>query len=250
LGAWQGYNRLCALGFLGVAAQPPGQALLQGSNRMTVAQLKDKKAKIFEDDISDEVLQQYLSKSFVTVDTETRGLNVRRDRLCVVQICDDDNNTALVRYRDGKRLSQLGDTNLKKLLEAPQVLKVFHYARFDLTVLKYYLNARTAPIFCTKIASKLVRTYSDRHSLRDLSRELLGTEMDKSDQTSDWAKSDLTDSQLEYAANDVKLLVPIYLKIKEMIEREGLTDLAQRCFGFVETVCELDFKGYPNIFDH
>jgi ribonuclease D len=116
--------------------------------------------------------------------------------------------------------------------------------------LKYYLGAQTRPVWCTKIASKLVRTYSDRHSLKELGRELLGMEMDKNDQTSDWAKEDLTDSQLEYAANDVKLLVPIYLKIKEMVDREGLTELAERLSNFVEVISDLDARGWTNIFDH
>jgi ribonuclease D len=217
---------------------------------MTATSVKESKPKIYEGDISDEALKHYLAQAFVTVDTETRGLNVRRDRLCLVQISDNDGQTSLVRFKDRVKLPVQHETNLKKLLEAPNVMKVFHFARFDLGVLKYYLNARVKPIWCTKIASKLVRTYTDRHSLKDLSRELLAIEMDKSDQTSDWAKEDLTESQLEYAANDVKLLVPIYHRMKEMIEREQLSDIARRLFDFVEVVCELDFKGYSNIYEH
>jgi len=212
--------------------------------------VKESKPKIYEGDIGEEALKHYLTQPFVTVDTETRGLIVRRDRLCLVQISDNEGVTSLVRFQDRMSLPVTHDTNLKKLLEAPNVIKVFHFARFDLSVLRYYLNAKVKPVFCTKIASKLVRTYTDRHSLKDLSRELLGLEMDKSDQTSDWAKQDLTDSQLEYAANDVKLLVPIYHQIKGMVEREQMTELAQRLFDFVEVVCELDIKGFTNVFEH
>jgi len=212
--------------------------------------VKETKPKIYEGDISEEALKHYLAQTFITVDTETRGLNVRRDRLCLVQISDGEGETSLVRFRNRTKLPTQHETNLKRLFEAQNVLKVFHYARFDLGVIKYYLNASVKPIWCTKIASKLVRTYTDRHSLKDLSRELLAVEMDKSDQTSDWAKEDLTESQLEYAANDVKLLVPIYLRMKEMVEREQLNDLAKRLFEFVEVVCELDFKGFSNVFEH
>jgi ribonuclease D len=217
---------------------------------MTATSVKETKLKIYEGDISDEALKQYLAQTFVTVDTETRGLNVRRDRLCLVQISDKDGNVSLVRFRDRTKLPIEHETNLKKLLEAKNVLKVFHFARFDLAVLRYYLNAKTKPIWCTKIASKLVRTYSDRHSLKDLGRELLGLEMDKTDQTSDWAKEDLTESQLDYAANDVKLLVPIYDQMRQMVERENRTELAQRLFDFVEVVVELDMMGFANIFEH
>jgi len=217
---------------------------------MTVASVKAAKPKIFLDDISEDALKHYLAKTFITVDTETRGLNLRRDRLCLVQIADDEGYISLVRFLDRNALPIKHETNLKKLLEASQVLKVFHFARFDVSVLRYYLNAQVRPVWCTKIASKLVRTYSDRHSLKDLSKELLGLEMDKSDQTSDWAKEDLTDSQLEYAANDVKLLVPIYQRLKEMVEREQMTELAQRVFDFIEVVCDLDVRGFTNIFEH
>jgi ribonuclease D len=212
--------------------------------------IQEKKLNIFDEDISDDMLKHYLTQEFITVDTETRGLNVRRDRLCMVQIADQDGTISLIRFTDRSKLPVTGQTKLRKLLEAPNVLKVLHFARFDLNVLKYYLAAQVKPIWCTKIASKLVRTYTDRHSLKDLARELLGMEMDKSDQSSDWAREDLSESQLQYAANDVRLLVPIYLKMKTLIEREGLTELAHRLFGFVEVICELDFRGWNNVFEH
>lgn len=205
---------------------------------------------IFDNDLSEDLLKHYLLQDFVTVDTETRGLNIRRDRLCMVQISDQEKNVSLIRFLDGSKLPVTGQTRLGKLMQAPSVLKVLHYARFDVAVLKYYLGVSIKPIWCTKIASKLVRTYTDRHSLKDLARELIGLEMDKSDQTSDWARPDLSDSQLEYAANDVRLLVPIYLKMKALIDREGLNDVAQRLFTAVDVVSELDLKGYSNIFEH
>jgi ribonuclease D len=211
---------------------------------------QEKMLNIFEDDLSENMFRHYLEQEFITLDTETRGLNLRRDRLCMVQISDKDGYVSLVRFRDRNKLPVTGQTRLRELLETTSVLKVLHFARFDVAVLRHYLASRVKPIWCTKIASKLVRTYTDRHSLKDLARELLGVEMDKSDQTSDWARDDLSDSQLEYAANDVRLLVPIYLKMKTLIEREGLTDLALRLFDFVEVLCELDVRGWNNIFEH
>jgi ribonuclease D len=208
------------------------------------------KLNIFENDLSDDLLNHYLKQPFIAVDTETRGLNLRRDRLCMVQIGDNDGVISLVRFIDRSKLPVKGSSNLKTLLEAAKPTKVFHYARFDVAVLSYYLSAAVKPVWCTKIASKLVRTYTDRHSLKDLSRELLGVEMDKADQTSDWAREDLTDSQLEYAANDVRLLVPIYHKMKALIEREELSDLAQELFDFLSVVCRLDLGGWNNIFEH
>lgn len=212
--------------------------------------MQTKKLNIFDDDLSEEMLKHYLQQEFVTLDTETRGLNLRRDRLCMVQISDKDGNVSLVRFKDRTKLPVKDETRLKKLFQAPNVLKVLHFARFDVSVLKYNLSAKVAPIWCTKIASKLARTYTDRHSLKDLAKECLGMEMDKSDQTSDWAREDLSDSQLEYAANDVRLLVPIYQKMKALIEREGLTELAEKLFQFLPVVCELDVGGWNNIFEH
>ena len=212
--------------------------------------MQTKKLNIFDDDLSEELLKHYLTQEFITLDTETRGLNIRRDRLCMVQISDKDGNVSLVRFRDRTKLPVTRETRLKKLLEAPNVLKVLHFARFDVSVLKYNLSAKVAPIWCTKIASKLARTYTDRHSLKDLARELLAMEMDKTDQMSDWAREDLSESQLEYAANDVRLLVPIYIKMKALLEREGLMELAGKLFQFVPVLCELDVGGWSNVFEH
>lgn len=211
---------------------------------------KPTKIKICHEDLDQELLDHFLKQEFIAVDTETRGLIIPRDRLCLVQIAAADGTVALVRFTKNSTLPKAGKSNLKTLLEAPKLLKVFHFARFDVAVLKHYLLAETAPVWCTKIASKLVRTYADRHGLRDLAAELLGVEMDKTNQMSDWAKEDLTESQLTYAANDVRLLVPIYQKIKALLEREHLIELAEKLFPVVATICELDLRGWKGIFEH
>ncbi len=208
------------------------------------------KIKVCNDDLDKDLLEHFLKQEFIAVDTETRGLVIPRDRLCLVQIGAPDGTIALVRYTKNAKLPISTKTNLKTLMEAPKPLKVFHFARFDVAVLKYYLSIDVHPIWCTKIASKLVRTYADRHSLRDLAMELLGVEMDKSNQMSDWARDDLSQSQLEYAANDVKLLVPIYQKIKILLERENLLPLADKLSNFISTIGELDLKGWKGIFEH
>lgn len=208
------------------------------------------KIQICQDDIDQKLLDHYLKQEFITVDTETRGLVVQRDRLCLVQIASADGTVALIRFTKKSALPKTGKSNLRTLMETPQVLKVFHFARFDVAVLKYYLSASVQPLWCTKIASKLVRTYADRHGLRDLASDLLGIDMDKTNQTSDWAAEDLTESQLTYAANDVRLLIPIYKKMKVLIERENLTPLAQKLFAFVGTISELDLGGWKAIFEH
>jgi len=202
------------------------------------------KPELFEDDIPDHRLKQYLAKSLIAIDTETRGLIIPRDRLCLVQLCDDEGIVSFVRYH-GKDAP-----NLRKLLLAENVTKLFHYGRFDIAVMKHYIGVWTTPIWCTKIASKLVRTYTDKHSLKELCREQLGMEMDKSDQTSDWARDDLSESQLEYAANDVRVLPPLYLKMKALLEREGRLELAEKLFKFLPTQCELDLMGFNNTLEH
>lgn len=215
----------------------------------TEIMVKNRKPELFERDLPEERLQHYLTKPCIAIDTETRGLIVARDRLCLVQICDEDGLVSFVRFQHRSDLP--GDnSNLKKLMEAPQVMKLFHFARFDVGVMKYYLNADVNPIWCTKIASKLVRTYTDRHSLKDLSRELLGLEMDKTDQMSDWARADLSDSQLEYAANDVRVLHPLQKKLKALLEREDRLELAERLFKVLPVVCEVDLRGWKDIFEH
>ncbi len=209
-----------------------------------------KKPDVFEFDLPKERLEHYLKKDCVSVDTETRGLMVPRDRLCLVQICDDEGVVSFVHYPDRSKLPYAGESNLKTLFEAPSVTKLFHFARFDVAVLKYYLDIDINPIWCTKIASKLIRTYTDRHSLKHLVSELLGFELDKSDQMSDWARSDLSDSQVEYAANDVRVLLPIQRKLIDVLEREGRMDLAKQAFSVLPVICQLDLLGYRSLFEH
>lgn len=212
--------------------------------------VKQSKPELFEFDIPDERLNHYMKKTCLSVDTETRGLILYRDRLCLVQICDNEGVVSFVRFADPKSLPTTKQTNLKTLMENPEITKLFHYARFDVSVLKYYLGIDVNPIWCTKIASKLVRTYTDRHSLKYLVSELLGIELDKTNQTSDWARTDLSDAQLEYAANDVRVLIPLMEKLTVVLQREGRMDLAQKLFETLPLVCRLDSLGYKDIFEH
>ena len=184
----------------------------------------------------------------VAIDTETLGLNVNRDRLCLVQLSSGDGNAHLVQF-DG---SNYAAPNLKALLTNPAVLKIFHYARFDIAVLEKNLGVVTAPIYCTKIASKLVRTYTDRHGLKDLVGELVGIELSKQQQSSDWAASELSQQQLAYAASDVLHLHALKAKLDAMLAREGRTQFAEAAFGFLSTRAKLDLAGFgeDDIFSH
>ena len=207
--------------------------------------IEKQKPLLFDTDLPDDIFKTYSSRSVIAIDTETRGLNVHRDRLCLIQLCDETGLVAFVRFT-GKPAP-----NLKKLMEDPNVTKLFHFGRFDIGVMKHYMGVDINPVWCTKIASKLVRTYTDRHSLKELCSELLGMEMDKTNQSSDWAREDLSDSQLEYAANDVRVLIPLQRKFIALLEREGLTDIANRLFKFLPTICELDLRGWDqNIYSH
>jgi ribonuclease D len=187
--------------------------------------------------------------SSVAVDTETLGLNPLRDRLCVVQLSDGNGDAHLVKLSAD---DYAGAKNLKKVMADTSVLKIFHFARFDVAVMKQYLDVDVAPVFCTKIASKLVRTYTDRHGLKDLTRELLGINMDKQQQSSDWAASELSDDQKSYAASDVLYLHEMMGKLNDMLARENRADLAQSCFDFLPTRAALDLNGWAenDIFAH
>ncbi len=211
---------------------------------MTEEVLLSGKPDVYVDDLPDDVLQRYMQQDVIAIDTETRGLMLHRDRLCLVQFCDAKGVVSFVRFRGQPA------PNMVRLLSETSVTKLFHYGRFDIGVLKYYLGVWTNPVWCTKIASKLVRTYTDRHSLKELVRELLQKEMDKSDQSSDWAREDLSDSQLEYAANDVRVLMPIQRKLKIMLEREQRLELAQKLFAFLPIQCEIDLAGFKDLFEH
>lgn len=185
----------------------------------------------------------------VAVDTETMGLITPRDRLCLVQISDGRGDEHLVRFGVG---SAYAAPNLKAVLADPSRLKLYHFARFDLAALDHYLGVTAAPVFCTKIASKLVRTYTDRHGLKDLVRELLGKEVSKQQQSSDWGASELTEAQKDYAASDVRYLHAMHAILVERLAREKRTELAQACFDFLPARARLDLAGWPehDIFSH
>lgn len=179
----------------------------------------------------------------VAIDTETMGLNPVRDRLCLVQLSAGDGVCHLVQLRDGA----FAAPNLKALLVDPEVTKLFHFARFDLAALKYYLGVECRPVYCTKIASKLTRTFTDRHGLKDLCRELIGKDLSKQQQSSDWGAETLTPEQLKYAASDVLYLHEIRRKLDEMLAREGRTALAQSCFEFLPSRSALDLAGWSDV---
>jgi len=185
----------------------------------------------------------------VAIDTETMGLDPRRDRLCVVQLSSGDGHAHLVQIAKG----QTHAPNLEKMLADPNVLKLFHFGRFDIAMLQKAFGVRTAPVWCTKIAAKLVRTFTDRHGLKYLLAELVGTDVSKAQQTSDWGSVTLTDAQKEYAASDVLYLHKLKAELQTILIREDRLDLAQRCFDFLPTRAELDLLGWdePNdIFHH
>jgi ribonuclease D len=186
--------------------------------------------------------------SSVAVDTETMGLRAQRDKLCVVQLSAGDDDAHLVQLDR----STYHCPNLKKLLQDPNVTKIFHYARFDVGMLKAYLEVDTAPLYCTKIASRLTRTYTDRHGLKDLVREMLGIELSKQQQSSDWGTPVLSDAQKQYAALDVIYLHELKVRLDQMLRREGRMEMAQACFDFLPHRAALDLAGWPeeDIFAH
>src|ERR1700761_4167498 len=179
----------------------------------------------------------------VAIDTETLGLNPNRDRLCLAQLSAGDGVCHAVQFAAG----QYAAPNLKTLLTDPSVTKLFHFARFDIAMFRQYLGVDTGPVYCTKIASKLVRTYTDKHGLKDLVRELLGVELSKEQQSSDWGAATLTEKQLSYAASDVAHLHELKRVLDAMLAREGRAGLAQACFDFLPTRAELDLSGWDEI---
>lgn len=198
-------------------------------------------------DFSEEILSQYLQESAIAVDTETMGLIPQRDRLCLVQLCDAQNRVTVVRIAKG----QIDAPNLKQLMEATNVLKLFHFARFDVAQLRQNLGIHVTPIFCTKIASKLARTYTSRHGLKELVQELEKVELDKTAQSSDWGNAaNLSEEQLRYAANDVRYLLSVREKLIAMLQREGRWEVAQQCFECLPTIVTLDLLQYKDIFEH
>ncbi|MHA1518391.1 MAG: ribonuclease D [Alphaproteobacteria bacterium] len=183
----------------------------------------------------------------IAIDTETLGLNPHRDRLCLVQLSDGTGTAALVQVKAGEDAPEL-----KRLLADESILKLFHYARFDMAVLSLFLGVMPKPVYCTKIASKIARTYTDKHGLKDLARDLLSVELFKQQQSSDWGAPELTPEQLKYAASDVLYLHALRDRLEAMMKREGRAHLAAACFEFLPTRAELDLEGWAemDIFAH
>ena len=202
---------------------------------------------ILEGDLNEETFNKFKDKSVLAVDTEAMGLIHGRDRLCLVQICDDEDNVACIKINR----CQKSANKLKTLMEQKSIEKVFHFARFDVAALAVNLDIYVNPIFCTKIASKIGRTYSPRHGLKEVIYELVGVELDKQAQSSDWGKtSELTHSQLAYAANDVRFLIAAKEKLEIMLKREDRWELTQKCFQCISTLSSLDINNFSNIFEH
>ena len=198
-------------------------------------------------DLPENVLSVYLTAEAIAVDTETMGLLPWRDRLCLVQLCDNTGRVTAIRIAKGQKEAP----NLKKLMEANNILKVFHFARFDMAMLLHHLDIKVNPVFCTKIASKLARTYTGKHGLKDLVQELEKVELDKSSQSSDWGNiASLSEEQLSYAANDVRYLLSTQQKLVGMLQREERWDLAQQCFNCLPVLINLDLLQYDKVFDH
>ncbi len=184
----------------------------------------------------------------VAIDCETMGLNPHRDRLCVIQMSGGDGNAHLVQVAKG----QTEAPNLCRMLEDPKVLKLFHFGRFDIAAMYHAFGALAAPVYCTKIASKLIRTYTDRHGLKNLLQELLGVDISKQQQMSDWGAETLTNAQLDYAASDVLYLHRLREELNARLDRENRTEMAQACFDFLPMRAKLDLAGWPeqDIFAH
>lgn len=181
--------------------------------------------------------------SVVAIDTEAMGLVPHRDRLCLAQLSAGDGACHVVRFARG----HVRAPNLARLLADPQVLKLFHYGRFDIALLRHHLGVTARPAYCTKVASRLARTFTDKHGLRDLCRELLGIELQKAQQMSDWGAEELSEAQLRYAAHDVVHLHRIRARLDAMLEREGRMDLAKACFAFLPDRSELDLRGWAEV---
>lgn len=209
---------------------------------------------IVQRDLTEEQLQAYLASPELAVDTETLGLHHLRDRLCCVQLCDRAGRATLVQTpRDqvmGPVALEARAPRLKRLLEEPRVLKVLHFARFDVAAVKHYLGIRMAPLYCTRTASKLVRTYTERHGLKDIALELLDVELDKVTRHTDWSSPSLSPEQVRYAISDVTLLMSLKDKLNEMLDREGRRALAEECFKVIPTMATLDLLGYEALFEH
>jgi ribonuclease D len=202
---------------------------------------------VFDGDLDADWAEHYSHATALAVDTEAMGLIHGRDRLCLVQICDAEDQVSCIRIA----LGQTEAPRLKALMEQASIEKVFHFARFDVAALATGLGIRVNPIFCTKVGSRLARTYSPRHGLKEVVMELVGVELDKQAQSSDWGRVDeLSHTQLAYAANDARYLLPARDRLKEMLQREGRWDLAERCFGCIPVMSDLDRFRFTQTFEH
>jgi len=208
--------------------------------------MADNPIRLHREDLSDEAAARYTGA--IAIDTETLGLKPHRDRLCVVQLSPGDGTADVVQISKGQKKAP----NLTRLLRDGKKTKIFHFGRFDIAVLKHTFGVTTTPVFCTKIASRLTRTYTDRHGLKDICRELLGVDLSKQQQSSDWAATQLSDAQLEYAASDVLHLHALKAVLEDRLEREGRTKMAEACFRFLPTRADLDLAGWDeeDIFSH
>ena len=208
--------------------------------------MADNPIRLHREDLSDEAAARYTDA--IAIDTETLGLRPHRDRLCVVQLSCGDGTADVVQISKGQKKAP----NLTRLLRDGKKTKIFHFGRFDIAVLKHAFGVTTTPVFCTKIASRLTRPYTDRHGLKDICRERLGVDLSKQQQSSDWAATDLSDAQLEYAASDVLHLHALKAALEERLAREGRTKMAEACFRFLPTRADLDLAGWDeeDIFSH
>ena len=214
----------------------------------------DVSPEILTGDLSEELLQHYLAGPELAVDTETMGLETRRDRLCLVQLCDRRMRAAILQVPrealDPSRPPAARAPRLRRLMEDPRVLKVFHFARFDVAALAHWLGIAVAPLYCTRTASKLARTYTDRHGLKDNLLEFLDVELDKVTRHSDWSSASLSPEQVRYAISDVTLLLPLMDRLEEMLARQARAELARECFRAIPTMARLDLEGFPGLFEH
>ena len=203
---------------------------------------------LLKQDLTDELLKHYSSSKLLAVDCEMMGLNPFRDRLCLVQMCDESQKVTLVKIEALQKAPKA--PNLKKLFENSEIRKIFHFGRTDLTFLYHWLDIDLENIFCTKVASRLIRTFTDKHSLKDLLKELLNADIDKNNQLTDWGAPELTKDQIKYAANDVVYLIPAYEKLLELLKREGRLEIAEKACKFLPTLAKLDLLGYTDFFAH
>ena len=207
----------------------------------------NEKISLCQNDLTEDLFNSYQDSKFIAVDTEAMGLIHGRDRLCLIQLCNEDNLISFIKIEKNNMESK----NIQKLLENKAIMKIFHYARFDVAALKCNLGIQTKNIFCTKIASKLARSYTNKHGLKDLIKELLGIDLDKTSQSSDWGNTqNLSSEQLNYAANDVRYLISAMNKLSIILKREDRYHLAQKCFDAIYIHSELDIKHFSNIFEH